>query len=451
MGGCFANLFLKLLFYDFNSNPHTEAKAVNKTIRYRGTAQVTLQFAGQYIRNDLAETGAEVLGRSLGQWGYDAVNTAGYSAIPAAATYGFGAIGGNAAAQAMAATSLYHSTNGSVYKKYIESGYTQEQARECAGVTATVFSFATYMLSGISYNAGGARTSGFETGTGALTPGMQSQALALQTGPAAGSSVQVEIVTGMMSASAQNAAGPLEASTSSQMLKPQLLQPLLDAGKRSAPGTALSDYARSIQAVLSQNGEISAFDIGKLYVERFMPDVAQKQLSEQIDSDWYGNVDEHKDKGYTGKEGEFDDIDLSGASDSDLQNQPVVDAALDGYGGAGAEGAGKTWRPTDDLVNSATTPGKGGVSPVGRAYQKHAGNPNRAGTFTGEVSGNAMQNMQNGTKYLNDILNNPNSTYTVRNTKAFGDVLDVRLPDGTGARWSADGKTFIGFLEKYTK
>ena len=42
-------------------------------------------------------------------------------------------------------------------------------------------------------------------------------------------------------------------------------------------------------------------------------------------------------------------------------------------------------------------------------------------------------------------------TYTVRNTKAFGDVLDVRLPDGTGARWSADGKTFIGFLEKYTK
>lgn len=52
------------------------------------------------------------------------------------------------------------------------------------------------------------------------------------------------------------------------------------------------------------------------------------------------------------------------------------------------------WGTTDDLINSATAPGKGGVSPVGRAYQKHAGNPSRAGTFTGKVSGNATQNTQ---------------------------------------------------------
>ena len=31
----------------------------------------------------------------------------------------------------------------------------------------------------------------------------------------------------------------------------------------------------------------------------------------------------------------------------------------------------------------------------------------------------------------------------------FGDVIGVRLPDGAGARWKADG-TFIGFLERYT-
>jgi hypothetical protein len=102
-------------------------------------------------------------------------------------------------------------------------------------------------------------------------------------------------------------------------------------------------------------------------------------------------------------------------------------------------------------MDSATTPGKGGTSPVGRAFQKHAGNPSRAGTFTGEVSGNVAKNTQQGAQYLNDILGNSNSTFTVRNTKAYGDVLDVRLPDGTGARWSADGNTFIGFLEKYTK
>ena len=117
----------------------------------------------------------------------------------------------------------------------------------------------------------------------------------------------------------------------------------------------------------------------------------------------------------------------------------------------GAGGAGKVYTGTrQTLINSATIPGKGGVTPVGRAFQKHAGNPNRAGTFTGDVAGNAAKNTEQGTKYLNSILDNPNSIYTVRNTKAFGDVLDVRLPDGTGARWSADGKTFIMFLEKYT-
>jgi len=113
-------------------------------------------------------------------------------------------------------------------------------------------------------------------------------------------------------------------------------------------------------------------------------------------------------------------------------------------------GSGNIWGTNKNLVTSATTPNKNGVTPVGRAYQKHAGNSNRAGSFEGEVSGNAAQNTQNGTDYLNAILNNPQSTFTVRSTKAFGNVLDVRMPDGTGARWSADGKTFIGFLEKYT-
>ena len=74
------------------------------------------------------------------------------------------------------------------------------------------------------------------------------------------------------------------------------------------------------------------------------------------------------------------------------------------YGESADIGVGNSWGTTDDLVNSATTVGKGGVSQVGRAYQKHAGNPNRAGTFAGEVSGNAVQNTQNGTNYLNDIL-----------------------------------------------
>jgi hypothetical protein len=125
----------------------------------------------------------------------------------------------------------------------------------------------------------------------------------------------------------------------------------------------------------------------------------------------------------------------------------VAGALVGGFEGWWRHGP---WGTSQTLVDTATTPGRGGVTPVGRAFQKHAGNSNRAGAFAGEVAGNATKNTEQGAKYLNAILNNPNSTYTVKNTKAFGDVLDVRLPDGTGARWSADGKTFIMFLEKYT-
>jgi hypothetical protein len=117
---------------------------------------------------------------------------------------------------------------------------------------------------------------------------------------------------------------------------------------------------------------------------------------------------------------------------------------------SGEEAAVDVWGSTDNLIKSATTAEKGRTSPVGRAFQKHAGNSNRAGTFTGDISGNAMKNTEQGEKYVRDILSNPNTTFIVRKTKAYGDILDVRLPDGTGARWSADGKTFIGFLERYT-
>lgn len=90
----------------------------------------------------------------------------------------------------------------------------------------------------------------------------------------------------------------------------------------------------------------------------------------------------------------------------------------------------------------------GNNTAVGRAFQKHT---IREGTaFTGEVTGNAAKNTAQGMSYLNKILSDPNATSVLRNTKAYGDVLDLRLPDGMGARWSADGETFIGFLEKFT-
>ena len=100
-------------------------------------------------------------------------------------------------------------------------------------------------------------------------------------------------------------------------------------------------------------------------------------------------------------------------------------------------------KSTNKLLENATTPGKAGVSPVGRALQKHA---SRQGSFFQGATGNAAKNTQIGTQYLDDILQNGTVTKTTH--KVFGDVTKVRLPNGAGAWWKADG-SFIGFLELY--
>jgi len=97
------------------------------------------------------------------------------------------------------------------------------------------------------------------------------------------------------------------------------------------------------------------------------------------------------------------------------------------------------------LITSATTPGRGNVTPVGRAYQKHQTRPNTV--FTGPQSGSAAQNTQHGMAHLERILNDPGTTFEISIHNVFGDVLKVRMPDGTGAMWSADGENFIMFLE----
>jgi len=104
-----------------------------------------------------------------------------------------------------------------------------------------------------------------------------------------------------------------------------------------------------------------------------------------------------------------------------------------------------SWGNNANLVNSASTPGQAGITPIGRAFQKHNNRPGTA--FTGSSSGNAAHNKQQGMSHLNQILNNPNSTFTITNNTAHGMVLKVRMPCGKGAMWTADGNNFIMFLE----
>ena len=99
------------------------------------------------------------------------------------------------------------------------------------------------------------------------------------------------------------------------------------------------------------------------------------------------------------------------------------------------------------LFQNATTPLKRGVTPVGRALQKHSARA--TSIFYGmSNSGNAAANSAIGKDYLANILANGTKTTDIH--PVFNEVIKFRLSDGTGAWWKADG-SFIGLLEPYTK
>ncbi len=110
--------------------------------------------------------------------------------------------------------------------------------------------------------------------------------------------------------------------------------------------------------------------------------------------------------------------------------------------------AGKIHKNFEHLIKAANTLIKGNNTAAGRAFQKHTIRERSA--FVGEITGNAIKNMQQAIAYINKIIKSSESKFTIKNTKSYGNVLDIRLPDGMGARWTSDGKTFIGFLERYT-
>ncbi len=86
----------------------------------------------------------------------------------------------------------------------------------------------------------------------------------------------------------------------------------------------------------------------------------------------------------------------------------------------------------------------------GRALQKHAsrnGNPNGWPVPSGKQNPGAWNNI--GQDMLDDILTDPRSVETRGRGRIGGkwqDVVDIRLPDGRGARFTPGGE-FSGFLD----
>lgn len=106
---------------------------------------------------------------------------------------------------------------------------------------------------------------------------------------------------------------------------------------------------------------------------------------------------------------------------------------------------GKT-SPVDEqtLIGAANTANRSGITPAGRAFQKHLA---RGRSLTGVRTGNAADNARQGDALIRKILNDPDSVYTIHTHPVYGLVLSVQPPAATGAMWTADGERFIQILE----
>lgn len=98
----------------------------------------------------------------------------------------------------------------------------------------------------------------------------------------------------------------------------------------------------------------------------------------------------------------------------------------------------------DDLSRGASLPDRNGLTYAGRSLQKHG---NRPGSAFTTVKGNPTTLNEAGQTIVDDILTTPGTTVKQYYRPGYGNVIDVRAPDGRGLRFDANSGKLIGFLE----
>lgn len=98
------------------------------------------------------------------------------------------------------------------------------------------------------------------------------------------------------------------------------------------------------------------------------------------------------------------------------------------------------------LLESCFKPFNKEISIAVRAWEKHVGRKKES--IFGEIKGNAIQKKENVEKLIHYIINHK-TWWNIFYHYKHGLVYEVRVQNGQGLRWSADGKQFIGFLEDF--
>ena len=99
-----------------------------------------------------------------------------------------------------------------------------------------------------------------------------------------------------------------------------------------------------------------------------------------------------------------------------------------------------------EMSHAGTFHDRGGLTKAGRALDKKA---SRVGSVFPKPKGNVHEINAQGQKVLDEILNHPDKQVFFKKVKTqrYREGIDIRLPDGRGARFTKDGKEMIGFLE----
>lgn len=111
----------------------------------------------------------------------------------------------------------------------------------------------------------------------------------------------------------------------------------------------------------------------------------------------------------------------------------------------GAPPAARVAASVDDVSRSAASPYSAtspGLSRAGQSLSKHQ---RRGGPYP-PATGRPEAISRQAEDVVDEVLTNPQSSFTTRQTGRFGEVVDVQVPGGPGVRYS-ERNGFLHFLE----
>lgn len=149
---------------------------------------------------------------------------------------------------------------------------------------------------------------------------------------------------------------------------------------------------------------------------------------------------EAAEKGLVGAEKEA--LEKAAAELAEKNADDIVEAATDA--GTHPPKTGKVENP-ENLSELGKEVDRNGFTKAGRAIQKHQSTSRPgSGTFP-QIKGRPESYNKAGQEALEGILKDPSAVSSSRHHARLGDITEIRLPDGSGARFGNDG--FMGFLE----